>query len=342
MNEIKGDAEKRYAKYTARKFGILFFLLVSLVVLAILVIPLGSASLSIGDVFNSIISRGSNRADIIVWQLRLPRILMAIVCGAGLALSGSVVQGVLHNPLASPFTLGVSSTAFFGGMIGGSLATLFGVGIWLNIGVAFLFGMIALSLIYMVSRRRGMTPETIILCGICLMYLFLVLTSMAGMVGGGIGMSQILSGFLVSSSWESVVITIIILAITSPILMWYARDLNAMVFGDDTAMSVGINVKRTRMICMVLATLIVSVIVCFTGVIGFVCLISPFIARSVMGNDHRFIFPCSAQIGSILLLGMDTIARTVIQPIEIPVGMIMTIIGVPFIMYLAVKRSTYE
>jgi iron complex transport system permease protein len=117
IHEIKGEMEERYARYTARKFGILFFLLASLIVLAIAVIPLGAASLSVGDVFHSLFSGGSGRADIIIWQLRLPRILMAIICGMGLALSGAVVQGVLHNPLASPFTLGVSSAAFFSGMI---------------------------------------------------------------------------------------------------------------------------------------------------------------------------------------------------------------------------------
>ncbi|VUT25208.1 MAG: Cobalamin import system permease protein BtuC [Candidatus Methanolliviera sp. GoM_oil] len=337
IREIKGEIEERYAKYTARKFVILFALIASLIALAIAVTPLGAASLSVGDVFHSLFYRGSSRADIIIWQLRLPRIAMAIICGMGLALSGAVVQGVLHNPLASPFTLGVSSAAFFGGMIGGA----FGVGMGLNVGFAFFFGMLALFLIYGISKRRGMTPETVILCGICLMYLFLALTSVAGMMGGAIGMSQILSGFLVSSSWDSVLTTFVFLIITFPLLMWCARDLNAMALGDDTATSVGINVKRTRMISMVLATLIVSSIVCFTGVIGFVCLISPFIARMVMGNDHRFIFPCSALIGALLLLGTDTLARTAMQPIEIPVGMIMTIIGVPFILYLAVKRSGY-
>ena len=346
IHEIKGEIEERYARYTARKFGILFFLLTSLVILAIAVVPLGAASLSIGEVFHAIFSRGSSHADIIIWQLRLPRILMAIICGMGLALSGAVVQGVLHNPLASPFTLGVSSAAFFGGMIGGAFGVVMGLNvgfafIFVKVGFAFFFGMLALFLIYGISKRRGMTSETVILCGICLMYLFLALTSVAGMMGGAIGMSQILSGFLVSSSWDSVLTTAIFLIITFPLLMWCARDLNAMALGDDTATSVGINVNRTRMISMVLATLIVSSIVCFTGVIGFVCLISPFIARSVMGNDHRFIFPSSALIGALLLLGTDTLARTAIQPIEIPVGMIMTIIGVPFILYLAVKRSGY-
>jgi len=339
MNEIKGDVEKRYERYTARKFGILFFLLASLIVLAIISIPLGAAALSISDVIYSIFFKGLNlHADIIVWQLRLPRILMAIVCGMGLALSGAVMQGVLHNPLASPFTLGVSSASAFGGM----LAMLFGVGMGLNIGVAFLFGMLVLLLMYWISRRRGMTPETMILCGVCLMYLFLMLASLLSGLGGLTSGVLFLTGNLVSSNWESVIITVLFLAITFPLLIWYARDLNAMVLGDDAAMSVGINVRKTRIICMVLATLMVSAIVCFTGVIGFICLISPFIARMVMGNDHRFIFPCSALIGSLLLLGTDTIARTVIQPIEIPVGMIMTIIGVPFILYLALKRGAYE
>ena len=334
---VNGEIEERYAKYTARKFVILFALLASLIILAIAVTPLGAASLSVGDVFHSLFSRGSSRADIIIWQLRLPRILMAIVCGMGLALSGAVVQGVLHNPLASPFTLGVSSAAFFGGMIGGA----FGVGMGLNVGFAFFFGMLALFLIYGISKRRGMTSETVILCGICLMYLFLALTSLLSGLGGSIGGILLLTGDLVSSSWDSVFITFIFLAITFPLLMKYTWDLNAMALGDDTATSAGVNVNRTRLIVMVLATLIVSSIVCFTGVIGFVCLISPFIARMVMGNDHRFIFPSSALIGALLLLGTDTLARTAIQPIEIPVGMIMTIIGVPFILYLAVKRSGY-
>ncbi|BDC36550.1 MAG: iron ABC transporter permease [Candidatus Methanoliparum thermophilum] len=336
IHEIKGEIEEKYARYTARKFSVIFILLASLIALAILVTPLGTASLSVGDVFNSIFSRGSGHADMIIWGLRLPRILMAIICGMGLALSGAVVQGVLHNPLASPFTLGVSSAAFFGGMI----ATAFGVGMGLNVGFAFLFGMLALFLIYRISKQRGMTSETMILCGICLMYLFLVMASLISGFGamGGI---PLLTGNLVSSSWDSVSITSIFLAVTFPLLMKYAWDLNAMVLGDDTATSAGVNVNRTRLIVLALAILIVSAIVCFTGVIGFVCLISPFIARSVMGNDHRFIFPCSALIGALLLLGTDTLARTAIQPIEIPVGMIMTIIGIPFILYLAVKRSGF-
>jgi len=337
IHEIKEEMEGRYARYTARKFGFIFILLASLIALAILTIPLGAASMSVGDVITSIFSGGSGHADMIIWELSIPRILMAIICGMGLALSGAVVQGVLHNPLASPFTLGVSSAAFFGGMIGGA----FGVGMGLNVGFAFFFGMLALFLMYGISKRRGMTSETVILCGICLMYLFLVMTSLMSGLGGSIGGILLLTGNLVSSSWDSLSITSIFLAITFPLLMKYAWDLNAMALGDDTATSAGVNVKRTRLIVMVLATLIVSAIVCFTGVIGFVCLISPFIARMVMGNDHRFIFPSSALIGALLLLGTDTLARTAIQPIEIPVGMITTIIGVPFILYLAIKRSGY-
>jgi len=336
------ELEESYARYTTRKFGMIFILLASLVILMIAVIPLGIVSLSLEEVFCIIFSRGSGHADVIIWELRLPRVIMAIVCGMGLALSGTVMQSILHNPLASPFTLGISSAAFFGGMIGGTLAVAYGVGMGLNIGIAFLFGMLALSLMYGLSKRRGMTSETVILCGICLMYLFLAMASVAGMMGGGMGTSQVISGFLISSSWESASITSIFLIITFFPLMKYTRDLNAMALGDETAMSVGINVKRTRMMCMTLSTLIVSSIVCFTGVIGFVCLISPYIARKVMGNDHRLIFPCSAIIGALLLLGTDTVARTIVQPVEIPVGMITTIVGVPFILYLATKGRKYE
>ena len=146
-------------------------------------------------------------------------------------------------------------------------------------------------------------------------------------------------GSLIQSSWGSVILAFCFLLVSIPLLMKYSWDLNAMALGDETAISTGVNVRRVRIVSLALATLIVSAIVCFTGVIGFVCLISPFIARMMMGNDHRFIFPCSAIIGALFLLGADTLARTIIQPIEIPVGLLTTLIGVPFLVYLVLRSS---
>jgi iron complex transport system permease protein len=217
-----------------------------------------------------------------------------------------------------------------------------GGGKYVVIGSAFLFGLGALLLIYGISRRRGTTPETVILCGICLMYLFLALSSTVTMVGGGAALSFLLTGNLVQSSWDSAVTALCFLLIPLPLLMKYSWDLNAMALGDETATSAGVAVNRVRMICMVLATLIVSGIVCFTGVIGFVCLLSPYIARMMMGNDHRLIFTCSALIGALLLLGTDTLGRTIGGGFEIPVGLLTTLIGVPFILYLALGRRSYE
>jgi iron complex transport system permease protein len=221
-------------------------------------------------------------------------------------------------------------------------ATMMGWGKYVVIGSAFLFGLGTLFLIYGVSRRRGITSETVILCGVCLMYLFLALSSTLSVASGGVGAPLLLTGNLTESSWGSVVATLALLFILVPLPLKYSWDLNALSLGDEVALSVGVNLKRVRVVCMVLSTLIVSGIVCFTGVIGFVCLIAPYLARMMMGNDHRFIFPCSALIGALLLVATDTLARTVVPPIEIPAGLLITIIGVPFLLYLVLGRRGYE
>jgi len=345
------EIERVYARYTARKVAIILALLAALAAVVVVVTPLGVASVGWGEVVRAILSKlpfldveSGRRASIIVWDLRLPRIAMAIVCGMGLALSGAVMQGVLRNPLASPFTLGISSAACFGGtvaMVCG--ATMAGGDRYVVIASAFLFGLGALVLIYGISRRRGATPEMVILCGIALMYLFLALSSTLSVAGPAAGASFLLiSGNLVQSSWETMRVTLGFLLISIPLLLKYSWDLNALALGDEVALGLGVNLRRVRVVCLVLATVIVSGIVCFTGVIGFVCLMAPYIARMMMGNDHRLIFPCSALIGALLLLGTDTLGRTIGGSFEIPVGLLITLIGVPFLIYLALGRRSYE
>jgi iron complex transport system permease protein len=344
------EVEELYFRNTARKVKIIFVLLALVVGVALVVTPLGAASLGIGDTLQAIISRlpffnteCSPNISTIIWDLRLPRVIMASISGMGFALSGAAIQGVSRNPLASPFTLGISSAACFGATLAMMFgASMMGWGKYMVMGSAFLFGLGALFLIYGISQRRGITSETVILCGVCLMYLFLALSSTLSVATGGVGSALLLTGNLTESSWGSVFTTLILLLISAPFLLRYSWDLNAMAFGDEVARSSGVNLKQARVVCMMLATLIVSGIVCFTGVIAFVCLLSPYIARMVMGNDHRFIFLSSGLIGALLLLGTDTLARTVIPPIEIPAGLLTTIIGVPFLLYLALGRRSYE
>jgi iron complex transport system permease protein len=352
MNSEVADIEELYRRHTARKVGFILILAALLIALIIGVVPLGSASLSIGDAFNVIASKlpfgdaeCSRSHNAIVWKIRLPRIIMAVVCGMGLAIAGAVMQGIWGNPLASPFTLGVSSAAAFGGMIAGMLLDVSMtsmVGITEKAGVAFLGGLAAVLLIYGFSRRREMSPETALLCGIGLMYFFLVVSFVLALMGGDMMGVLLLTGSLTESTWETVRIALIFLTIPFILLLRYSWKLNAMALGDEVAQSVGINLKRLRTICLLLSTLIIAGIVCTTGVIGFICLISPFVARAVVGNDHRFIFPCSALMGAILLLGMDTLTRMMIKPMEAPVGMLTTIIGVPLFLYLVLQRRQVE
>lgn len=347
---MKSEISEVYARYTTRRVLIILALLGLLLVVGVAVTPLGVASLGIGDVVQIILEKlhlfnaePSSLASIILWELRFPRIVMAIVCGMGLALSGVMMQGVFRNPLASPFTLGITSAAMLGGVLALVLGvSLVGWGKYGAIGMAFLFGLGALFLIRLILRRREVTAEAMLLWGIALMYLFLALASVLTSFAGTMGAAFILTGSLAQSSWDSVHTVLVFLLISLPFLLRYSWDLNAMALSEEAALSAGVSTSRVRMIFLVLSTLLVASMVCFTGVIGFVCLVSPYLARLMIGSDHRFIFPCSAIIGAFFLLVTDTLARTLIQPIEIPVGMLTAILGVPLFLYLMLSRRRWN
>jgi iron complex transport system permease protein len=344
------EIKELYGKFTARK--VLFFIigLALLVILAIVATSLGVASLGIGEVARSIVAKifpfagveSTRLADIIVWQYRMPPILMAIVAGMGFAVSGSAMQGVMRNPLVSPFTIGISSAAGFGA----SLAIVLGVGMigggkYLIIANAFFFALMTAFLVYGIARIRGTSPETLILAGIAMMYLFSAGTSLLQYLGTKEQVAEVvywLFGSLAGANWEKLLIVFIFFIICFPFLIKYSWDLNALAAGDETAASLGVNTRRVRVVSMALSTLITAAIVCFTGIIGFVCLVAPHITRMLIGADHRFLLPGSAIVGALLLLGADTLGRTVIQPSTIPVGIVTAFIGVPMFVYLLITR----
>jgi len=348
------EAKEVYAKLTARK---VLFILVGLGGLAALVLvstSLGSAELGVSSVASAIAARifpflnleVSSKVDVIVWDIRLPRIVLGIVAGAGLAISGAAMQGIMRNPLVSPFTVGISSAAGFGA----SVAIIFGAGMvgggkYLIITNAFVFALLAAFLVYSLARIRGMRPETLILAGIALMYFFSAATSLLQYIATQEKLHAVvhwLFGSLTGASWENILVVSIIFFGCLPFLIKYSWDLNALVAGDDVATTLGVNTRRVRTVCMALATLITAGIICFTGIIGFVCLVAPHITRMIIGADHRFLLPCSCILGGLLLLGADTIGRTAFQPTTIPVGIVISIIGVPFFVYLLLRtRKEY-
>ena len=310
---------------------------------------MGSANISVLDVYFAILARffpGSFQtswfADTIVWGLRLHRILLAIVAGMGLAIAGAVMQGILKNPLASPFTLGISSAASFGA----ALAIVFGAGFvggeWMIIGNAFVFTLLASMTVYGLAKYKGITPETMILAGIAIMYLFQAMTSFLQYVGHAEQVQEVvfwMMGSMGRSSWDKVWIVTAVIAICFPYLLLKSWDINAMGAGDETATSLGVNVEKTRVICMMAVSLITASVICFTGTIGFIGLVSPHITRMVIGGDHRFLLPASALVGGLLLLAADTVARTILAPVILPVGIMTAFLGVPFFVYLFMRRK---
>ncbi len=338
-----------YQRFLGRKVLFLVILTLCILILAGVAATLGSASISVFDVYSAILARffpGQFQttwfADTIVWGLRLHRILMAVVGGMGLAIAGAVMQGILKNPLASPFTLGISSAASFGAAIAIVLGAGFVGGEYIIIGNAFVFTLLASMAVYGLAKYKGITPETMILAGIAIMYLFSAMTSFLQYVGRAEQVQEVvfwMMGSLGRTTWEKVWIVSMVIALCFPYLLFRSWDINAMGAGDETAKSLGVNVERTRVICMMLASLITAAVICFTGTIGFIGLVSPHITRMVIGGDHRFLLPASALVGALLLLGADTIARTVLAPVILPVGIMTAFLGVPFFIYLFMRRK---
>lgn len=254
------------------------------------------------------------------------------------------MQGVLRNPLVSSYILGISAAAGFGA----ALAIVFGVGVlavygeYLVIVNAFVFSMLAMLLVYGIARLRGVSTETVILAGVAIGFLFSALLSLIQYIAPEHEALRAvvfwLMGGLSAASWESILIVTPIIAITLILMITQAWNINILSMGEEVATSLGVNPKRILAVTMVLETLATATIIAFTGVIGFVCLISPHIARMLIGSDHRFLIPCSALIGAILLLCSDTVARLILQPAELPVGVVTSMLGVPFFLYILVSK----
>ncbi|MDO9069286.1 MAG: iron ABC transporter permease [Deltaproteobacteria bacterium] len=286
------------------------------------------------------------QAELIVVGFRLPRIFLAILTGSSLAVAGVVMQGLLRNPLVSPFTLGMSSAASFGAAV----AIVIGPGIlasWFLLSddifivlMAFLFGWLSMLLVYGISRSRGTNQATLILAGVVIGYIFQAGVMALKYSTNNDKLRDIvvwLMGGMWGASWNAVLLLLPICLITFILLERMAWDLNALAAGDDVAKNLGINVGRFRLVGLMIATFAASCCLAFTGIIGFIGLMAPHICRMFIGNDHRYLIPCSALMGASILLISDTAARTVMSPIEIPVGIIMYIIGGIFFLFLILK-----
>ncbi len=345
------DVKHAYTEFIERK---LLFLIVSFAVLLFLAVysaAIGGATQRKVEILYAILSRylpaveSDPYVESIIWHLRLPRVLMGIVTGAGLAVAGAVMQGVTRNPLVSPFTIGISSAAAFGA----SVMIMFGMG-YTGIGTyaiilsAFMSALGCGLLVFLISRLKRSSPETMVLAGIALTYFFGSLTAILQFFANEQQLNAMIHwtfGTLSGADWDRLMIVTAAFLLVMPFFASFSLDLNIMFSaGDEAAKSLGINVALVRNMSLLLSSFITAVIVCFTGIIGFVGLVAPHLARIVVGNDHRFLIPASCIVGSILVTGADIAGRTIMAPIIIPIGIVISFIGVPMFLYLMITRNT--
>ena len=289
------------------------------------------------------VSQLDPRDIVIISQIRLPRILLAIFVGIALASAGVIFQGLFRNPMADPFVIGVSSGAALGAAIG--LVFIGGSGL-LGISTTAVFALIGALmttfLVYNIARTRGkISVITLLLAGIALSAMLGSITYFI-MIFKVSDMAKVVfwvMGGLTSASWNSFFIVAPLITILVIISGFFMRDLNIISLGDERASQLGVQTEKTKKIILILASFTAAVAVSVSGIIGFVGLITPHILRLIVGPDHKILYPTSALAGGIVLLLSDTVARTVLIPREIPVGIITSIIGVPFFLYLLVKSK---
>lgn len=301
-------------------------------------ITLGPADLSVRDVYAVLFERlgigsagSSPIKDGIVWELRLPRAMLAGVCGAGLALSGAIMQSLLRNPLADPFVLGISSGASTGAV---SVAVLgFGGGIVSLSAGAFLGAISSFLLVMLLASGAGGGTGRVVLAGMAGTQLFSALTSFIVISSADAEQTRGVLFWLLGSfsgvGWTDVVLCSVVCFIGIVVCLYHAPALDAFTFGNDMAATLGIPVRRVRLVLLVATALITAALVSATGAIGFVGLVLPHAARFLVGPRHSRLLPATALIGAIFMVWVDAIARTIFAPQEIPVGVVTALIGVP-------------
>ncbi|MFC7228306.1 iron ABC transporter permease [Salinirubellus salinus] len=288
----------------------------------------------------------------VVWNIRLPRIAAAVGAGFGLAVAGTVLQSLLRNPLASPYTLGISQAAAFGAAVA---IVVFGAGSsttssaldwvpYLVTATAFAAAMCSTAAILLVARFRPATPETLVLTGIALGAFFAAGTSALEYFATNVQLAALVAwkfGTVSGATWDANLVLWVTAAVAGLYFVRRAWAYEVLDAGDDTARSLGVDVTRVRITGMIVASFLTSVVVSLFGVIGFVGLVVPHIVRRIVGGDERFLVVAASVAGGALLVASDLVARTVIAPVVLPVGIVTAFVGVPLFLYLIVNGREY-
>ncbi len=340
-----------YNRKIKRNALIVVALIILLFVAVLVAISVGTKSVNIKTVMGVLFENVFPNEEItnvqrqIVINIRIPRVVAAVLAGMLLSNAGLLMQCILQNPLASPYTLGVSNGAALGASIAIVFSSILGAAAYSPYIIpifAFAFATITMLLVFGISKISRNATWTLLLGGVAIGYLMSSLTSLIKYMADTVKLPELVFwslGSLTGLPWEAIFIMLGMAVISNVFMLYYALDLNAMPLGEETAVSLGINYKKMRQLSFIFATLMTAVSVAFTGVIGFVGLVAPHLSRMIIGNDFRLQVWTSGIIGGLLLLISDTVARTIIAPTELPVGIITSVLGVPFFLFLIVKRG---
>ena len=351
MNHMK-ELEKK----TRRNTVVIIAMLLAVIAVGIACLFVGSSNMSFGDALDALLGSGNEAQSRIIWKIRVPRVLAAIIAGAGLAVSGLVMQTCLNNTMASPSTLGVSNAAVFGANLsiiafaGGFLSTgnnlqSFDVGAnpYATSVLAFVFSTLSILLILGLCTVRSFSPNVVVLSGMAIGSVWTAATTILQFYATDVGLSAAVIwsfGDLGRATYRTDIIMAVAVVVGLVFFMLMSWKYNALLSGEATAKTMGVNVEGLRFISLLLASVITAACVSFLGIIGFVGIICPHVTKKLLGQDHRVTVPVSCLMGSLLLLLADTLSRSLGSGSALPVGAITSLLGAPF--FIAIIFSKKE
>jgi iron complex transport system permease protein len=335
------DLTRRYQRRMQRRTGVVAGLALLAVLALVWALCCGEGGITLGQLGLLLTGNASPRTSALVLHLRLPRVMAALAGGCALGLAGSVMQSILRNPLASPYTLGLSNAAAFGAavalVVGGA-----GVGMHAVAGCAFVSSLLALGVILALAGRLHGSTYSIVLSGIVISSLFGAALSGMQYVAGTQELTAIVFwtfGDLGRCGWQEVAGVCLTVALLTCALLRMRWDFRALAAGDEYAQSLGMRPQRVRVVAMTLATLVTATVVSCFGVIAFIGLVVPHLVRLWVGDNESHLLPASAAFGALFLLVCDTLARTLLAPVVVPVGILTSVIGAPLFLVLLVRRQ---
>ena len=350
MNHLKELKQKN-----RRNILIIIAMLLGVFVLGVACLFVGSSNMTVTDALNALFGGGSDAQSRIIWRIRVPRVLAAIIAGAGLSVAGLVMQTNLNNAMASPSTLGVSNAAVFGANLsiiafaGGFLSTgsnvkNFDVGAnpYATSVLAFLFAAASILLILGLCTARSFSPNVVVLSGIAIGSVWTAATTVLQFYATDVGLSAAVVwsfGDLGRATYRTDFIMAMVVLAGLVYFMFMSWKYNALLSGEATAKTMGVHVERLRFVSLLLASVITAVCVSFLGVIGFVGVICPHVTKKLLGQDHRITIPVSCLMGSLLLLLADTASRSLGSGSALPVGAITSLLGAPFFIAIIFSRK---